>query len=341
MQQGKKVVVGAILTIALISAVVFALSGGSGVSFAVSKNGGDVEQPMLPFSVQSCNSDGMDFCYHDAVFTEKTYSYAQIEFTDLKQNVKMGTIQGEDARYIVGKASVDVEYMGDKLYVYNGLQSWSDVDCDRSGCNGNRLSNEYENGAEYVIADAPAKLNNKHPAFAVHDYNEKEGEWSYVWVGGGFVKQDYNPDYWDTYVVNCYSDSDCSSGEICDTSGTWDTWTCRANPCSDVATPDKCEGYDLYSQKCVLENGNANVVKDELIESDSTECGWQPPEDDTGDQDQNQDNQDETDTGDQEQDNTNNPDNIQDDTTIWSIVGSVMFLIGSISVVLLVISRRR
>jgi hypothetical protein len=45
------------------------------------------------------------------------------------------------------------------------------------------------------------------------------------------------------------------------------------DPCAGVTCPNKCDGYNLYSQKCV----NGVCVNDTLIEGNSPTCGYVPP----------------------------------------------------------------
>ena len=46
-----------------------------------------------------------------------------------------------------------------------------------------------------------------------------------------------------------------------------------ADPCAGVTCPNKCSGYDLYSQKCA----NGACVNDTLIEHNSATCGYVAP----------------------------------------------------------------
>lgn len=45
------------------------------------------------------------------------------------------------------------------------------------------------------------------------------------------------------------------------------------DPCIGVTCPNKCTGYNLYSQKCV----NGVCVNDTLIEANAPTCGYVPP----------------------------------------------------------------
>ena len=52
-----------------------------------------------------------------------------------------------------------------------------------------------------------------------------------------------------------------------------------ADPCAGVTCPNKCTGYDLYSQKCA----NGACVNDALIEHNSATCGYVAPSSAKGD----------------------------------------------------------
>lgn len=46
------------------------------------------------------------------------------------------------------------------------------------------------------------------------------------------------------------------------------------DPCEDIVCEDICINYDLYSQKCV----DGECVPDQLIEKNSSNCGYIPPD---------------------------------------------------------------
>jgi len=52
------------------------------------------------------------------------------------------------------------------------------------------------------------------------------------------------------------------------------------DPCAGITCPNTCDGTSLYSQKCV----NGHCVKDSLIESNSSTCGYVPPADEPHDE---------------------------------------------------------
>jgi len=52
------------------------------------------------------------------------------------------------------------------------------------------------------------------------------------------------------------------------------------DPCTGITCPNTCDGTSLYSQKCV----DGHCVKDTLIESNSSTCGYVPPADEPHDE---------------------------------------------------------
>jgi hypothetical protein len=131
---------------------------------------------------------------------------------------------------------------GDRCY----FESPWDPDCDDGRCyRSDRLSSKT---GTYKVVTAPAK---GIPEFGFiswdKDKNTKDG-YIYTQVGWQGI-------YWDAvddqYVLSCCSNSDCSGGQVCVTSGGYKDFKCVDDPCATKTCDNKCDGNTRsYSGKC-------------------------------------------------------------------------------------------
>lgn len=207
-------------------------------------------------------SPGYNACIYNSYGYGEATANAEIQISNLIGQKGVGIIEGQQAEYFVGGVAVNVEHIGDKLYVETGKTSFENL-CMEGGCSGKEISD-----GQYVIATAPAK-NPPLVYFLSWDFDSDEYDnWAWTDVEQGWVG---NPPNWNFYVLNCYNNSDCASGEYCDKSGSWDTWACKVDPCANMPAPEnKCVGTDLWSQKCSM----GQYVQDQLIEKNSLNCGY-------------------------------------------------------------------
>ena len=217
-------------------------------SISVSSSSGGLE----PLTVVSCTPDsGYDNC--DA--EQEVFAYAEVQYTNYKGKHAYGYVDGTNRWYYVKEVYIDVKFEGDHLYASNS-PSWPT--CNENGCSWPEIS-----PGKYVLVNAPSKSIPEIGFVAFDKDYSSTGTMYWVWVGGGFYESD-------SYVIGCYDDSDCGSNEYCDKSGAWDTWSCAVDPCSTMPAPENiCDGYDLWSQKCVM----GEYVKDFILETNSVACG--------------------------------------------------------------------
>lgn len=225
--------------------------------FSTAHGPGDSLQPL---SVVDCTPDtGYDFCISDSYGA----AYAKLQSTYWLGEGGYGYIEGANRRYYVDEIYVNVKSDADKLYV---TSTWDSAgDCGDNGCSGSLISD-----GKYVIASAPAKINPSVYLTAWEKFTSTTGQWWWTSVSLGLGPSST------VYVVDCYDENDCGVGEYCDISGSWETWSCKIDPCASMPAPENtCVDFDLWSQKCVM----GEYVQDKVIESNSIRCGCVlPPE---------------------------------------------------------------
>lgn len=206
-----------------------------------------------PLSVACTPDTGYDICYTN------TYgaATATIQSTYWKGKTGYGYIDGANRKYYIDEVYVDVKYRGDKLYKSSST-SW--ISCGSSGCSASIIPS-----GKVVLATSPASSIPPVQFTAWDKFTSTSGAWYYSYVQFGWLSST------DAYVLDCYHNTDCGSGSYCDKIGSWDTWTCKVDPCTTMPTPENiCDDFDLYSQKCVY----GDIVKDRLIEEKSSVCGY-------------------------------------------------------------------
>ena len=156
--------------------------------------------------------------------------------------------------YCAGRWYTDVSHEGDKFWIAYKVPSWEPLtgtdDWGPSGYKGPISLHSISDGRVYLDE------NGNVPKFVLcaWDYDYSGGDWAWVakcagYIGAGYLDGKKN--------VECYDNSDCSSGEICDKSGDWTTWKCVPDPCKYVTCEDKCQNsvryYDGYCKdgECV------------------------------------------------------------------------------------------
>lgn len=212
-------------------------------------------------SVSTCTPEsGYDICRQNAYTYGAASAYVKIQSTNMLGDSGYAYIDGANRKYYVGEVYQNLKFTGDKFYARRGLTDWGNP-CMAGGCTGTAIST-----GKYVIASAPAK-NPSYVSYIAYDYSSRSGYWCWTAVYWGWVGSSPNYNF---YVIGCYDDDDCSTDEYCDNSGEWDTWTCVVDPCSTMLpAQDNCDGFDLWSQKCV----RGEYQKDSLIEVNSETCG--------------------------------------------------------------------
>ncbi len=223
---------------------------------------------MIPLiNATSCTPDsGYDICSYN--FQQESgggmtaFASAQIQISNIEGNHKSGD-------YWVGPTYISYSSNGDEAYIYEGMSSWTNLwniadcgtNCEYSASAGLSVCNDicknyhekingYSTGT-YKLTNNPGEMYENTIAFVSSDYNFKSNNagWLWVWTatGAGWASNDIT-----VRQVECYEDSDCSSGKVCDRSGVWHQWDCtNAAVCSDS------DGLDLETKgTCTDTNGN-------------------------------------------------------------------------------------
>jgi len=178
------------------------------------------------------------------------WAKAQIHtFKDLQGTYKGGYYVGE----VWTKALCSGT--GHKLTYQRGLTSWGS--CTKSGCPGTSVGDNQK-----IVIARPGEENPQYIAFYCHNYDSCGSSWAWAWAGWGWTGED---GHYNFKVVECYDNSDCSSGQICDKSGDWTTWSCKTPEC--ITGEEKCIGISSY--KC---ENNKWVNKGEIIGACGVEC---------------------------------------------------------------------
>ena len=133
-------------------------------------------------------------------------------------------------------------------YAFYNENNWDDIDnkfdCDYNGCYINRYDYKFTlpyNGRT-KIASVGERFTDCVSLISL-DFEENGDYWAWDWAGSGWLG---SGNCFDMKVVECYDNSDCSSGQICDKSGDWTTWNCKTKICDEEEV--RCFGTNL--QKC-------------------------------------------------------------------------------------------
>ena len=219
-------------------------------SFSMSQ--GPSDSLIKPLAVVCTPDAGYDFCYTN------TYgaATATIHSTNWQGEQRYVYVDGAKRWVYIDEVYVNVKYRGDALYKSSST-SW--MSCSSSGCSATSIP-----AGKVVIASAPATSIPPIQFAAWDKFTSTSGAWWHSYVQFGWLS---STPY---YVIDCYDNNDCDSGNYCDKSGDWDTWSCKIDPCNTMPEPRNiCDGFDLWSQKCVM----GEYVKDELIQPNSIKCG--------------------------------------------------------------------
>lgn len=212
----------------LITSLVFSLA------FFVSASGSD------------CSQGGYDYCYQGT----NGDNFAKIFYSIKDDN---GKINFNSDGYAVGELYLDYGYQGDEIYFIENLPGWSTI-----------IADEYElSRSDNGLITAISTSNNQwRLAKRGEEYNEcpilcaYDTDYDYYvdacygWLGSSCST---------LKVVECASDSDCSSNEVCDKSGSWEDWECKAKECDEGE--EKCEGAIWFT--CSPDNtwGQQGVIE--------------------------------------------------------------------------------
>lgn len=211
-------------------------------------------QAIKTFETVGCKPcEDIDYRYDYCCENIRDNAWVELSYTDFKGKSGYGFVDGRDREYYIEEISLDIMVNGDDLYRSN---LFGEVVCTGSGCPGNRQFAD-----NHIIATAPTNVI-RQVQFTAFDYYAQTNDWTWSTIGW------YQP--FEMYVLNCFDDNDCTSPEICNKAGSWDTWTCMIDPCETMPAPENiCFGFEVWSQRC--EHGE--YLPNALIEDNSEMCG--------------------------------------------------------------------
>ena len=146
--------------------------------------------------------------------------------------------------YCAGKWYVDVSHIGDKFYIAYSVSEYPSADETGYISQGVQLT---QDGRKYLDENG----NVPRYVLCAWDYDSApNGDWAWTGICGGYVGTTYLDS---KKNVECYDNSDCFSGQICDKTGDWQTWDCKVDLCAYVSCEDKCEYATRYYDGGCLE----------------------------------------------------------------------------------------
>ena len=129
----------------------------------------------------------------------------------------------------VGFSKVDIKCQGDKIYIWNGIETWDDAPCDSDGCYGSDFKTTQETYT-YTITDLE---HNENAGLGVYFRCWDMEDTSAAWTGLAFKIPT---------IVECVADSDCTEEQLCD-----DTLSCYTPECIldfDCSDGEYCSNYE-------------------------------------------------------------------------------------------------
>jgi len=204
---------------------------------------------------QSCTQSGYRWCWeHSNTYGDAT-ARARIywQFEDEKGNDVWDTYP-----YAVKNLYIKAGWKGEGYTVAYGIYnapSWDNI-WDRVFADSlnHHIMNQYDiplinagNGGKTKIASQGSTFTKCLVAVAL-DTDITSDHWAYAGAGYGWIG---NGNCVDIKVVECYQDSDCSSGYVCDKSGDWTTWNCKQQlPCVTSINYDSSRSSEV--RNCVV-----------------------------------------------------------------------------------------
>jgi len=215
---------------------------------------GAIQVPM--FSTQ-CTKSGYDFCYEDSYSYGSAKASPKIYWSFLDDTGRFWN-EGHN-NYAIGSLYYQAGFTGDKIYHFrdsNPLTSWDNVNCNENGCSGLLPVST----SKIKIASLGQEFT-ECMGFIAWDRDDSGGYWAWTWAGYGWLG---SGNCVDIRVVNCYDDSDCSGGKICDKTGIWQSWSCKEAP--------EVYGYNIEDNLCVYVEDGQYETLGECIENLEYEC---------------------------------------------------------------------
>lgn len=128
---------------------------------------------------------------------------------------------------------VNVNYVGDKFYLGENVNSWNQISCNSNGCTGIPQTTP---GKKYL------DINGEFPHYILYAWDYDTCDWAWAWSakGGGYIGSGVMG-----RNVECYENQDCNSNAYCDKTGDFTEWSCKLKECNQGET--KCTGTNFYT----------------------------------------------------------------------------------------------
>ena len=249
-----------LLLISVISIFVYNLNSTTNSTYSITPENTQSSQFVKSLSYssvsQSCTPDpGYNTC--DSYYND--YSSAHAVVTLMSRSNLVGNFK---SGYYVGSVTLPIKVIGSsELYLYSGnnvadswANFWGAVGCNNYGCNGNSLPL-----TTTITFATPGNEYKGCPVYYAWAKEDNGIDWSWVDVARGWIGNSDN--CINIKSVNCYDNSDCSNNQICDKSGTWQTWSCK-NGCTPSCYGKMCgdDGCGGTCGSCTGTCSNGNCI---------------------------------------------------------------------------------
>jgi hypothetical protein len=182
-----------------------------------------------------CTPDtGFDWCYTN------TYegATAVVQGTNAQGHFYTNSSSGQSyAVPLINQTDVfyNVDYMGTRLYAYNPISSFNNVECDENGCDGEQISR-----GKYSVGSIGNDYNKCLAFVSWKKKTHSDGSWEMSWVGYGWLTCGTR------HIVACYNDGNCPANSYCDkNSSDWKQWSCKTK-----TVPQICTNGDKQNISC-------------------------------------------------------------------------------------------
>jgi subtilisin family serine protease len=131
-----------------------------------------------------------------------------------ENDISWGFVNDNSDPYVIKNYFIGWKGIGSKQMYYD-VENTNSGGCYPGGCDGTKISSK----GIMSVTDSPDT------AWMKVLLGYEETPTYYCWV----YFDEFEPNYGDdnqVYVLNCFSDDDCSLGEYCDKSGNWQEWKC-------------------------------------------------------------------------------------------------------------------
>jgi hypothetical protein len=181
-----------------------------------------------------CTESGYEYCW-EYESGDCTVSLA-VNMYENVNNIQWGAVNDAWDPYVIGEYTfgwkdVDAEHM----YYSDDIEET----CDYGGCE----SESEVNGEDTMVTATAPSIADRETILA---YDDTDSYACWLWNP---TSTSFRPNYGESnpiYVLNCFSNNDCSANQYCDKSGSWSSWSCvnkKSNGQSCNSASDCSSGY--------------------------------------------------------------------------------------------------